>query len=265
MSSAVGSRRGLTVRPLQPALRDVFDSDAQRDQFGQRGLVGVRRLDAAERPLQTIADGIGLTDELVGWRRSLLARCAGIRLSTHRRHCSARDFGTAVQQTLNLLGVFGVQLAEFMQRARRCDAPALQRLIEFGRKLQQGKVMRHSRQIHAEAFGHGGVRVARISTAADEPGQVERCQPMTLLVLRDLGVGIGRCIAYDNGHFMQSGSDRRAQPLGAEVDAVAAVRVTRVSRVPNTKTSTRRPAAIAANANCRSARARTPPWPNALA
>ena len=88
-------KRGLTVRPLQPVLRDAFDTDAQRDQFGQGDLVRVRRLDAAERPLQTIAGGIGLRDQLVGWRRSFLARRAGIRLGTQRRHRSARDLGTA--------------------------------------------------------------------------------------------------------------------------------------------------------------------------
>ena len=122
MGSGVGPRRGLTVRPLQPTLRDVLDPDAQRGQFGQRDLVSVRRLDAAEGSLQTIAGGIGLSNERVGWRRSFLARCARIRLGTQRRRRSARDLGTAVQQALNLLGVIGVQLAEFMQGARRCAA-----------------------------------------------------------------------------------------------------------------------------------------------
>lgn len=52
-----------------------------------------------------IAGSIGSGDELVGWRWSVLARCACIRLSTQRRHRSARDLGTAVQKALNLLGV----------------------------------------------------------------------------------------------------------------------------------------------------------------
>ena len=34
MKSVAGLRGGLTVRPLQPMLGDVFDTDAQGDQFG---------------------------------------------------------------------------------------------------------------------------------------------------------------------------------------------------------------------------------------
>ena len=51
---------------------------------------------------------------------------------------------------------------------------------------------------------------------------------MALLVLGDLGIAVGRHVAHDDWNFMQSGSDRRAQSLGTEVDAVAAVNIGRV-------------------------------------
>lgn len=98
-------------------------------------------------------------------------------------------------------------------------------LIEFRRKLQHCKVMRHRCQVHAKAFGHSSVRVARISTATDKPGQVERCQAVTLLVLGDLCVRISGCITNDNGNLSQLCERRRTPPLRPEVNLIPPHRV----------------------------------------
>jgi dienelactone hydrolase len=56
----------------------------------------------------------------------------------------------------------------------------------------------------------------------------QRRQAMALLVLGDLGVAIGGQVAHDDWNFMRSGSDRCAQSLGTEVDAVTALTVRRM-------------------------------------
>ena len=45
---------------------------------------------------------------------------------------------------------------------------------------------------------------------------------MALLVLGDLGIAVGGHIAHDDRHFVKTRSNRCAQSLGIEVDAVAA-------------------------------------------
>ena len=60
-----------------------------------------------------------------------------------------------------------------------------------------------------------------IGLHADKSRQFERRQPLAFLVLGDLGIAVGTHVAHDDWNFMQSGSDRRAQSLGTEVDAVA--------------------------------------------
>lgn len=51
---------------------------------------------------------------------------------------------------------------------------------------------------------------------------------MAFPVLRDLGISIGRQVAHDNRYLMKPGSNCRAQPLGAEVDAVPAIAIGRM-------------------------------------
>jgi hypothetical protein len=51
---------------------------------------------------------------------------------------------------------------------------------------------------------------------------------VTLLVLGDLGIAIGRLVAHDNRNLIEPGSHRGAQALGAEVDAVPALTIGRV-------------------------------------
>ena len=93
----------------------------QGDQFGQRDLEGVRRPDAAERPLQPITGRIGLGNQLVGWRRRGLCRPDLFGRSTQRVHRCSRDLSPAGQQGLNLLGAVGLQLAQLAQRAVRVN------------------------------------------------------------------------------------------------------------------------------------------------
>ena len=82
--------------------------------------------------------------------------------------------------------------------------------------------MRNCRQVHAELPGGGRVRVAGAHLRANEPCHVEWTQAMALLVLGRLGIRIGRHVEDDDGQLGQSDPDRRAQPFGAKVDAVAA-------------------------------------------
>lgn len=89
-------------------------------------------------------------------------------------------------------------------------------------------MVRYRRQVHAELFGDRRVRLARIDLRADEPGQSKRRQPVALLVPRDLGIAIGGQVAHDSRNLMKPGSNSRAQPLGAEVDAVPAVAIGRM-------------------------------------
>jgi len=51
---------------------------------------------------------------------------------------------------------------------------------------------------------------------------------VALLVLGDLGVAIGRQVAHDDRNLAKPGSDRCAQPLRAEVDAVPAMAIGRM-------------------------------------
>lgn len=127
--SAIGASGGLTVRPLQPMLRDVFDPNAQGEQLRQCDLVGVRGWDAAERALQSVAGRVGPRDQLVGGRRRRRAGSAVVGRSTQCRHRGACDVGPTGQQLLHLVGVVVVQLAEFVQRARRRAAPRLQCVV----------------------------------------------------------------------------------------------------------------------------------------
>lgn len=64
---------------------------------------------------------------------------------------------------------------------------------------------------------------------------------MTLVVLGHLRIGVRGCITHDHGHLREPGPLRSAQPLGAEVDAVAACRVGRVHnegcRMPRSRMS----------------------------
>lgn len=48
---------------------------------------------------------------------------------------------------------------------------------------------------------------------------------MALLVFGDLGVGVGRRVADDNGNFLQTGAHCSTQSLGTEVQPVAAIGV----------------------------------------
>jgi hypothetical protein len=50
-------------------------------------------------------------------------------------------------------------------------------------------------------------------------------QPVAFLVLGDLGVAIGGDVAHDDRHFVKARSNRCAQSLGTEVDAVAAIAI----------------------------------------
>ena len=93
-----------------------------------------------------------------------------------------------------------------MQRARRGAAARLQGLVEFRRQVQQRQVVGHRRQVHAEPSGDRGVRLAGLDAPLNEARQIERRQAVALLVLGDLGIGVGRLVADDDRHFRQAGT-----------------------------------------------------------
>jgi hypothetical protein len=115
-----------------------------------------------------------------------------------------------------------------MQCAGRCAPASLHRIIEHRRKFQQRQVVRHSGQVQAELPGDGRVRVPGIHLRTDEPRQLERGQPVALLVLGDLGIAICRQVANNDRNLKKPSADRSAQPLGAEVDTVPAILVGRM-------------------------------------
>ena len=89
--------------------------------------------------------------------------------------------------------------------------------------------MRDSRQVHAKALGDGGIRVTLVHFPSDEPRQVERRQPVALLVLGDLRVRVRRGIADNDRDFQQPNPSSCPPPLGTEVDSVSAGCVRRVN------------------------------------
>ena len=101
--------------------------------------------------------------------------------------------------------------------------------MQLGRQLQQGEVMGDGGLVDAHAPGDRCVRVAGIDSAPDESRQVQRRETMALLVLGDLGVGIGRRVANDHRDFNQPRTLSRTPTLCAEVNAVPTLLVSRMN------------------------------------
>ena len=73
------------------------------------------------------------------------------------------------------------------------------------------------------------MRLPGVDPAADEASQVQRRQPVALLVFGDLCISVRREIADRDGHFPEARSPRRPESLGAEVKAVPAAFIGRVN------------------------------------
>ena len=78
-----------------------------------------------------------------------------------------------------------------------------------------------ARQIDAQPPGDLGIGFAGIGARAYEPGEIERRQAMTLLVLGDLRVAVMGVRADDDRHDLEPGLPGSTQALGAEDDSIS--------------------------------------------
>lgn len=81
--------------------------------------------------------------------------------------------------------------------------------------------MRDRRLVNTQELGDRGVRVACVGLPANESSQVHRRETVPLLVLGDLRVGVGGCLANEDRHLGKAGPPRGATALGAVMDTVA--------------------------------------------
>ena len=82
-------------------------------------------------------------------------------------------------------------------------------------------MVRDARQVDAHPLGDLCVGVAGLHTRAHEPGQIERRQAVTLLVLGDLGVDVMGLRADDDGDCLEPRPFCRTQAFRAEDNPVA--------------------------------------------
>ncbi len=141
-------------------------------------------------------------------------------LGTNCINGTARDLRVAVEKRPRPFWFLSMQLAQLIERARRGAATRLHRLVQLGRQIEQREVVCHGGLIHAQPLGDRRVRVAGIGPCPYEARQVERRQAVALLILGNLHVGIGRCLAQYHGHLGQPRTACCPPALGAEVDAV---------------------------------------------
>lgn len=145
-SCVLGTARGRTVRPLHKPT----------DQGGEPLLEGVEA--------RFLAAGLGLRELVQGMFQSCagsvgsqapVRRLIGGCPSPLRHLCAitnflqgrARDVSIASEQGLRAIRRFTMELAEFVQGARRGAAPSLHRRLHLGWQLQHGEVMRDRGQV----------------------------------------------------------------------------------------------------------------------
>jgi hypothetical protein len=147
----------------------------------------------------------------------------------HRVDSAAGDLTIAVEKRSDPLGLDTVDLGKLVNGARRCAAASPHRVAQFGRRLEQRQVMSHRHQAHAKPLGDHRVGLAGIGARADEACQVQRCEAMPLLVLGDLGLGIGQHVASNLRNLGEPATLRCTPTFCANVDAVATQVIGRVS------------------------------------
>ena len=81
----------------------------------------------------------------------------------------------------------------------------------------------HAREVDAHLPCDLRVGITGVSPRAHEPGELERRQPVTLLVLRDLGIDVMGFRANDDGDCAEIRLLGSPEPLGAEDDTVSVV------------------------------------------
>lgn len=121
-----------------------------------------------------------------------------------------------------------MHLGQLVQGSWRGTSSGLQGGCQRRRQVEQCQVMGHRRQVHAQALGDRRVRLAHVDASADEARQIQRCQPVALLVLGDLRIRVGAHLPHRDGHLLQAREACSAEPLGPELDAVAPVSIDRL-------------------------------------
>jgi len=134
---------------------------------------------------------------------------------------AACDLTLATHDGLDLLWPGLLQLGELVEGSRRPAAAALKRFLELRRQGQKRKMVGDARQVDAEASCDLGIGFAGICTRAHEPGEIERRQTVTFLVLGDLSVGIMGPRTDDDRDGLEPGLPRGTQTLRAEENSVA--------------------------------------------
>jgi hypothetical protein len=159
----------------------------------------------------------GATAPLCGsiQRRS---RCLG-----KRANRTTSDVAFARDDRFDSLGPCLVQPGKFVEGARRRATTTSQRLVKLGGQGQEREMMSDAREVDAHPPSDLRVGIAGVSTRAHEPGEIERRESMTLLVLGDLVIDVMGLGADDDRHCVEIRMHRRSQPLGTENDTVAVV------------------------------------------
>jgi len=135
---------------------------------------------------------------------------------------TACDLALATDDGLDLLGPCLLQLGEFVEGSRRRAAAASKGFFELGSQRQKGEMVGDARQIDAQPLGDLGIGFAGIGARAYEPGEIERRQAVTFLVLSDLRLDVMGWRAHDDRHDLESRPPRRTQALGAEDNSISA-------------------------------------------
>ena len=112
-------------------------------------------------------------------------------------------------------------LRELVERSRRRAAARFRASSSSGGKVSSARWWATLVRSMPSPLGDLGVGVAGVRARAHEPGEVERRQAMTLLVLGDLSVGVMGVRADDDRDGLEPRPLRGTQALGAEEDAVA--------------------------------------------
>jgi len=121
-----------------------------------------------------------------------------------------------------------MHLGQLIERSRCSTSTGLQRCCQWCGKVEQRQVMHHRREVHAESLGDRRAGFAEGDACADEARQVQRGQPVALLVLGDLRIWIGRGRPHRDGHLLQACKTCSAAALGPEVDPIAPVSIDRL-------------------------------------
>lgn len=194
------------------------------------GFDATRPVQPQQRGVQPLTEPGGASQGLCHLVRSRGRRCRLVSCGCDQPsriaeagHGFPGDGFRASDKRCHLLGLSFMQAAQFVERARGFTAPAPERLVEHGWQAEQGQVVRHRGEVHAQLAADLGIGITGIHPAPDELREFERGEVLPLLVLRHLVVGIASLDGEDHGHGGQPGLDGGAPAPAAKADQVAAI------------------------------------------